>query len=244
MVSLFLLQKDDEKKPAFAEESRSTGAIKFSNYWKYFRSGAGYFSLVIFTTSFLITQVLFLGTDYWLTLFTNAEELRSLRAKPNVTDSNFLETFLTESNYSELNAIESSFSDYPDFLTTESSPVDVNSTNQTTTASNWMENIDTHTGVYVYSILVGCLFVFTLVQATHFFQICMSSSAKLHNKMFESIIRSQLAFFDQNPVGKKSVSRYFFKFIEFSANLLKRLTKITFKDKLCITFNSSSAFDQ
>ena len=166
---------------------------------------------MIFTTSFLITQVLFLGTDYWLTVWTNAEELRSLRAKPNVTDSNLLETFLTESNYSELNAIESSFSDYPDFLTTESSPVDVDSTNQTTTASNWMENIDTHTGVYVYSILVGCLFVFTLVRTTHFFQICMSSSAKLHNKMFESIIRSQLAFFDQNPVGKKKCFSIFFR---------------------------------
>ena len=198
---------------------------------------------MIFTTSFLITQVLFLGTDYWLTLWTNAEELRSLRAKPNVTDSNLLETFLTESNYSELNAIESSFSDYPDFLTTESSPVDVDSTNQTTTASNWMENIDTHTGVYVYSILVGCLFVFTLVRTTHFFQICMSSSAMLHNKMFKSIIHTQLAFFDQNPVGKKCFW-ILFKFIKFSTILLKRLSKITFKDRLCIVFSLSSVSNQ
>merc|ERR1712071_24632 len=121
---------------------------------------------------------LYIGSDYWLTLWTNAEESRYLRsigsAKMNLTN----------------------------FNTTQSRSIDTNSTYEATTRLDWIQNIDTATGVYVYSILIGSFFIFTMIRTVHFFLICMSSSIKLHNNMFESIIRAKLVFFDQNPVGR------------------------------------------
>ena len=191
-----------DSKPAFAEESRSTEAVKIEIYWKYFHAGAGYVSLLLFVIIFLISQVLFIGTDYWLTLWTDAEELRYLRSS-NLTETNATEDYLTdmnmtESSWPDFNITESSLLN---FFTDESNLTDLNITDGTV-VSDWIENIDTTTGVYVYSIMIGGLFFFIMIRTTYFYLICMSASVKLHNKMFKSIIRAQLAFFDQNPVGK------------------------------------------
>ena len=191
-----------EPLPAFNEETRSTGAITLDNYWQYLRAGASYFSLVSFAIIFLIAQLLFIGSDYWLTLWTNAEELRYLRnlTETNVTEPTYLEMNMAKSSLSDFTTTDSSFMDY---LTAESSLMDMNSTDVATTISDWIKNIDTKTGIYVYSIMIGALFIFTMIRTTHFFLMCMASSVKLHNKMFESIIRAKLVFFDQNPVGKQ-----------------------------------------
>ena len=159
-------------------------------YRKYFSAGASYLSLVAFNITFVIGQLLYLGTDYWLTIWTDAEELRYLRTK---TD-NISESTTTESIISE-------------FTTTEWNLSELNSTELTMFADNetavydWIKHIDTTTGVYVYSVLIVGLFIFTIIRTTHFFFICVEASIKLHNNMFQSIVRAPLVFFDQNPVG-------------------------------------------
>jgi len=197
----YLPQIEKEAKSAFAEESRSTGAISLNDYWQYFRAGAGYLSLISFSITFLIAQLLFLGSDYWLTLWTNAEELRYLRS------TSFTEINATALSYLEMNEIDSNLTDFStnesssmNIFTTEANLLEMNVTKKT--FSDWIQNIDTTTGVYVYSIMIAGLFLFTMIRTTHFFLICMASSVKLHNNMFGSIIRAQLVFFDQNPVGK------------------------------------------
>ena len=140
--------------------------------------------MVLFVITFMITQLLFLGSDYWLSLWTHAEEMRYLRS----------------TSFHESNLTKSAFID-----TIESSPIHLNSTEDTNTISEWIQNIDTTTGVFVFSLLTGGLFLFTMIRTTHFFLICMASSVKLHTKMFGSIIRAQLVFFDRNPVGKRFI---------------------------------------
>lgn len=191
-----------ESKPAFAEESRSTEAVTLGTYWNYFHAGAGFLSLLLYFIIFMIAQILFIGTDYWLTLWTNAEELRSLRSK-SLTESNMTASILPQIFYdlglSDFNVTESSL---VDVLTNESNLLDLNSIDEVVTLSDWIKNLDTNTGVYVYAIIISGLFLFTMIRTTYFFLICMSASVKLHNKMFKSIIRAQLIFFDENPVGK------------------------------------------
>ena len=142
---------------------------------------------MLFAFNFLAAQLLYFGSDYWLTLWTNDEERRYLQS------INSTETYLTDLNFSDFNA-------------TQSRSTDTNSADETATISYWIQNIDTTTGVTVHSILIGTFFCFTMIQTIHFFLICMSSSIKLHNDMFESIIRAKLVFFDQNPVGKRFYS--------------------------------------
>ena len=161
-------------KQALNEESRFTGAINLYSYWQYFRAGADCFCLASFATTFLIAQFFFIATDYWLTLWTNAEEL----------------------GHRSQNSVQND--QVHDFKTSQ---VDIVNSTYETTASEWSQNIDTATGVYFYSILIASLFFFTVIATIQFFLICTSASVKLHNNMFDSIIRAKLNFFDQNPVG-------------------------------------------
>jgi len=85
---------------------------------------------------------------------------------------------------------------------TESTFKSSTTTVDTMTIVDRIQNIDTATGVYIYSFLIVTFFFFTLIRTIQFFSICMSASIKLHNRMFKSIIRSKVVFFDQNPVGK------------------------------------------
>lgn len=62
--------------------------------------------------------------------------------------------------------------------------------------------LDTMMGIYVYSILIGGVFVFGYLRAMHFHWICTGASEKLHDTMFRAIIRAPIEFFDKNPVGK------------------------------------------
>ncbi len=137
---------------AFQEEFRTTGGISFSTYLKYFLAGGGYISFALCTLTFILSQILYSASDYWLNIWTNSEQ----------------------------NSAENS------------------------TSSSWEDNIDTNTGIYVYTILIVGVFIFSLIRTVHFFILCMKSSVKLHDQMFHAAIRAPLLFFDRNPVGKYS----------------------------------------
>ncbi|XP_046447926.1 ATP-binding cassette sub-family C member 4-like [Daphnia pulex] len=167
-----------EEKPAFAEESRSSGSVSLKVYWEYFRSGGSCIYLLLFTFTCLLTQILFSGSDYWLTLWTNAEELRTRQG--NVSE-----------NSSFLNITEADFSNVTDEIK-ENGPF----------SGEWWKEPDTYTGIYVFTILIVGVFIFSMIRTIHYFLMCMISSIHLHNRMFQSIIRAPLLFFDQNPVGR------------------------------------------
>lgn len=53
----------------------------------------------------------------------------------------------------------------------------------------------------IYTILIGSLFALTLVRTTCFFIACMRSSINLHNRLFRSVLKAPIKFFDYNPIG-------------------------------------------
>ena len=160
-----------EEKAAFAEEDRTKGAVSGRIYWDYFRAGGGALSFILLAASCIVTQVLFSGTDYWLTLWTDAEEVRASNSSDSPTSNETRNS--TEAD---------------DSLPARS--------------TSWMDNIDTQKGVYVYTILLVGLFIFSMIRSVHFFVTCMSTSINLHNNMFDSVIRAPVLFFDKNPIGR------------------------------------------
>src|SRR5438876_7588924 len=52
-----------------------------------------------------------------------------------------------------------------------------------------------------YGLLIGLLFICSLIRTTSFFTMCMRSSINLHNRLFASVIRAPISFFDENPIG-------------------------------------------
>lgn len=67
------------------------------------------------------------------------------------------------------------------------------------------ENDDGYLGedvyLYTYTGLVMAIFFFTKARAISFFFYCMRISTRVHNKMFQSLVRAPIKFFDDNPSG-------------------------------------------
>lgn len=126
-------------------EVQTIGSIKARIYWLYVRSGGGFFLLSILICSNILTQLLFNGSDYFLSLWTDKETL--------------------------------------------------------VVTGGWIDNVDRNTLIIIFAVLVGALFLLSLVRTTVFFTICMRSSITLHNRLFESVIRASISFFDNNPIG-------------------------------------------
>ncbi|KAJ8309983.1 hypothetical protein KUTeg_011848 [Tegillarca granosa] len=61
--------------------------------------------------------------------------------------------------------------------------------------------VDVHMNVYIFSGIIGAVFLFGLLRALMFFKVAVDASMKLHNRMFQRILRAPIAFFDTNPVG-------------------------------------------
>ncbi len=57
--------------------------------------------------------------------------------------------------------------------------------------------------IYVGTVVICFLFAF--LRAVIWFQILISASRQLHDKMFKAILRAPIYFFDTNPVGKYAV---------------------------------------
>ncbi len=60
---------------------------------------------------------------------------------------------------------------------------------------------DQNNNIIIYSSIVGGLFVFSILRTITFFTICMRASVNLHNRLFASVIRAPISFFDNNPIG-------------------------------------------
>lgn len=72
--------------------------------------------------------------------------------------------------------------------------------NETNAKQNFADNFDRNGNIYIYSGAVALLFI-SLIRTTTFFTASMRSSIKLHNRLFSSVIRSKIVFFDTTPIG-------------------------------------------
>lgn len=54
----------------------------------------------------------------------------------------------------------------------------------------------------VYGALIVILIVLMLARSAAYFKLSMRASQNLHNAMFETVLRSTMAFFDTNPSGR------------------------------------------
>ena len=57
------------------EESSAAAGVSVATYWKYFQSGSGACSFILFMLSCLTSEILFCASDYWLTIWTAAERV-------------------------------------------------------------------------------------------------------------------------------------------------------------------------
>lgn len=105
----------------------------------------------------------------------------------------------------------------------------------------WTPKDDEYLGedvyLWVYSGIVVAVFVLTKFRAIYFFMFCIKISINVHNRMFVSLVRAPMKFFDENPSGNykhftvKNISLeillniLFYFFIIFIGRVMNRFTK-------------------
>ncbi|XP_018014259.1 ATP-binding cassette sub-family C member 4 isoform X1 [Hyalella azteca] len=193
-------------------ELRSTGSVSGKIYLKYFLNGGHWMVCLALALASVATQVLYSTTDYWLSYWTNGEQLRRTTSALNSTHDSALDFPLNTTINFALNSTLNS---------TQSPP-------EPTLPSGYL---DTKTNIIVYTSLVGSLFLLSLGRTILFFVICMTSSKRLHNKMFSAVIRVPIQYFDTHPIGQ-ILNR-------FSKDLgqVDELLPSTLYDFLCISLN-------
>lgn len=70
-------------------------------------------------------------------------------------------------------------------------------------------DLSTNERIAVYGGIVASSIIFVFTRAILTFLICLAAARHLHNKMFKSILRSPVLFFDTNPVGMHVCVLYF-----------------------------------
>ena len=62
-------------------------------------------------------------------------------------------------------------------------------------------DLSAHQRIGIYGGIVGWAVTIVMFRAILTFLICLSAARTLHHKMFKSILRAPILFFDTNPVG-------------------------------------------
>ena len=62
-------------------------------------------------------------------------------------------------------------------------------------------DIDSHQRIIIYGEIVGGVLTMAILKATMTMFICLSAASSLQDKMFKSILRAPMLFFETNPIG-------------------------------------------
>ncbi|NXA46167.1 MRP4 protein, partial [Nothocercus julius] len=78
----------------------------------------------------------------------------------------------------------------------------LNVTTNGNNGGNETEHLDLNFYLEIYAGLTVATILFGIIRSLLFFQVLVNSSQTLHNKMFQSILKAPVLFFDRNPIGK------------------------------------------
>uniref|UniRef100_A0A670I614 Multidrug resistance-associated protein 4 n=1 Tax=Podarcis muralis TaxID=64176 RepID=A0A670I614_PODMU len=80
--------------------------------------------------------------------------------------------------------------------------VKLNVTMEGSTENNVTKTLDLGWYLGMYGGLTVAAIVFTILRSLLMFQVLVNAAQTLHNKMFQSILRAPVLFFDVNPIGR------------------------------------------
>ncbi|KAL0614677.1 Multidrug resistance-associated protein 4 [Plecturocebus cupreus] len=83
---------------------------------------------------------------------------------------------------------------------------------------NVTEKLDLNWYLGIYSGLTVATVLFGIARSLLVFYVLVNSSQTLHNKMFESILKAPVLFFDRNPIGK-SDTKFLSKYVLLTTHL-------------------------
>nr|CAD7589683.1 unnamed protein product [Timema genevievae] len=213
-------EENEDNEPDENTELLATGSMKMSLYAKYFKMGGGACLLLMLVLSLIIGQSASSGSDYWVTFWTNQEQLRKHYANMNTLEDQPMNVLAWNTtpfpgaknteldNSSGINVYNSltNMSSVPlpgdnqDTMSPLCSPGDLTCISRRNYTSPVL--FSTEVSLYIYSGCIVACVLLTLLRSIFFFKVCMNASIGLHDTMFRSILQGTMRFFDTNPSGR------------------------------------------
>ncbi|XP_043284010.1 probable multidrug resistance-associated protein lethal(2)03659 [Venturia canescens] len=156
------------------ESSRTSmpGRISWRVWFHFLVAGSSLFGMTVLIGILITAQTLLTATDYWMSYWSNLETARrSLCEGSRILEKNKYREFTNDTIFSYFALL-----DEEGFLRRESA-------------------------VYFYTFLVCCSVVFYLARNFHLTSICARASSRIHDEMFEKILRATMRFFKVNEPG-------------------------------------------
>ncbi|CAL8129140.1 unnamed protein product [Orchesella dallaii] len=189
--------KKDVQRRRTQVEHMAAGSINMRTYWDYFRLGNSYLGMISLLIGFIVSQLLYSFTDYWLAYWTNSEVTWSTSVK--LQDAPVLKEWGILSNDPYGNEISGTGRKFLTTTTTTTTPAPSRNI-----FSKLLDN--SYRGqefyIWIYTIFVFSVAIATHLKAIGFFTYCLRISVNIHEKMFSGIIRAPVKFFDDNPSGR------------------------------------------
>nr|CAI5864657.1 unnamed protein product [Callosobruchus analis] len=197
--SMESMDSDEMETPRPVEEQKSTGSVGAYIYKSYFRAGGNCCVIFLFFALFICAQLLASGCDYFISYWVNLEQKsgEAQRALSNTSVATDTEPTNNTDGFIALN--DNTNRSLPTLKRSHNHHV--SDRNSTSSGQDFWE-FSRETCIYVYSALIGILILMTLVRSFTFFAICMRASMRLHDRMFESITRTTMRFFNTNSAGR------------------------------------------
>lgn len=168
--------------PVEVAETQTKGTVSGRVYRAYIAAGGGCLNGLFLLFMCLFSQALASGGDYWITYWVNMEE-------------HFYSTGSSDSNLRNATAA----------LSAETISNFTNAVNDTVTPSKnvpYSLVVPRETCIYVFTGITVATIIVTIARSFLFFYSCMQASVRLHNRMFESITRATMWFFNNNTSGR------------------------------------------
>ncbi|XP_046746120.1 probable multidrug resistance-associated protein lethal(2)03659 isoform X2 [Diprion similis] len=164
--------EDEENEGLDTVEGTSRGTIQGSVFLKYFQAGGSLFIAFTVAVLFIATQVAASLNDMFVSYWVDKEESRG----------------------KILVSFEESLNGPAEGKNVSSNLL------QETRETQFL--LSTETYMYIYTGILVALFVTAIARSMLFYKLCMWSSQSLHDRMFGSLIRTSMRFFDTNPSGR------------------------------------------
>ncbi|ODM98987.1 Multidrug resistance-associated protein 4 [Orchesella cincta] len=193
-----VVEKDVERRKTLVE-TMEYGSISLKTYWDYFRLGNSYVGMFSLLIAFIVSQLLYSFTDYWLSFWTSSEVSWSTSIK-TTPEEDLQDASSIFKNwglpYKEKSADNNLIPEETMFTTTPAPP----------SRNIFSKFLDGYRGqefyIWVYTCFVISVAIATHIKAAGFFTYCLRISVNIHEKMFSGLIRAPVKFFDDNPSGR------------------------------------------
>lgn len=190
----------------------SSPGANLETYLYYTRQAAPIWLVLIFLFANIMTQFLFNGTDYFLSEWSNSEELSSINRSLSLPTGSKLD----ESTIRQLKWKMQQLLPRRDFHTTRSN---FGESRDSSVGSNRTSNNSEHEtyssqhsfGLFsgielkymclIYLAIIVCLLTASFARNMIFFRSCFRASTVIHERALHAVLYAPMNFFDRNSIG-------------------------------------------